>query len=56
MLSIWIWCVCVEIIGLVPMASKRACPEEVGRNVLNKAKPSIDPSNGASEIDDDELE
>jgi hypothetical protein len=56
MFSIWIWCVCVEIIGLVPMANKRASLEEVGKNVLRRAKPSIDPSDGTSEVDEDELE
>ncbi len=56
MFSIWMWCVCVEIIGLVPMANKRASPKEVGRNVLRRAKPSIDPSDGANEVNKDELE
>ncbi len=38
MFSIWIWCVCVKLIGLVPMASKRASPKEVSINVLRMGK------------------
>jgi hypothetical protein len=38
------------------MANKRASLEEVGKNVLRRAKPSIDPSDGTSEVDEDELE
>jgi hypothetical protein len=57
MFSIWIWYVYVEIVGLVPMASKRASSEEVVKNVLKKTKLSIDPSDGISnEVDEDELE
>jgi hypothetical protein len=57
MFSIWKWYICVEIVGLVSMASKRASSEEVVKNVLGKAKLSIDPSDGISnEVDEDELE
>jgi hypothetical protein len=57
MFSIWIWYVCVEIVGLVPMASKKASSEEVVINVLRKVELSIDPSDGTrDEVDEDELE
>lgn len=57
MFSIWIWYVCVEIVGLVPMASKRASFEEFVRNVLRKVELSIDPSDGTrDEVGEDELE
>jgi hypothetical protein len=39
------------------MANKRASLEEVAKNVLRKAKPSIDLGVGASdEVDEDQLE
>ncbi len=57
MFSIWIWCFCVEILSLIPMANKRASPKEFNINVLRKVKPNINHGDGTNdEVDEDELE